>query len=335
MGDQMSGIVRAGAAWLLVAIVLAACVAKRDLALGGDRYLISMAGNRYVGIGGVEQSFHRRAQEIAAAHGFDSYKVIEFRSGFEPAPGGGFDPFAKGTIQLYQSARNGGSTAPGANGTGTPGSGGRSTGTAFAVAPPRGILITNAHVVHECREITVRQPDGTVSPAIVLAADQANDLALIKVASSTSDPAQFRGSPEIRQGDNVVAIGFPLSTLLSPGTTTTLTTGTVSASTGFQNDSRLLQVSAPIQPGNSGGPLLDQSGHVVAIVSASLNAVKLAATRGIIPENVNFAIKVSVARAFMDANGIAYRVVASERLLPTAEIGDQARRFTNFVTCTS
>ncbi len=334
MGDQMSGIVRAGAAWLLVAIVLAACVAKRDLALGGDRYLISMAGNRYVGIGGVEQSFHRRAQEIAAAHGFDSYKVIEFRSGFEPAPGGGFDPFAKGTIQLYQSAGNGGSTAPGANGTGTPGSGGRSTGTAFAVAPG-GILITNAHVVHECREITVRQPDGTVFPAIVLAADQANDLALIKVASSTSDPAQFRGSPEIRQGDNVVAIGFPLSTLLSPGTTTTRTTGTVSALTGFQNDSRLLQVSAPIQPGNSGGPLLDQSGHVVAIVSASLNAVKLAATRGIIPENVNFAIKASVARAFMDANGIAYRVVASERLLPTAEIGDQARRFTNFVTCTS
>jgi len=168
MGDQMSGIVRAGAAWLLVAIVLAACVAKRDLALGGDRYLISMAGNRYVGIGGVEQSFHRRAQEIAAAHGFDSYKVIEFRSGFEPAPGGGFDPFAKGTIQLYQSARNGGSTAPGANGTGTPGSGGRSTGTAFAVAPaasssPMPMSFTNA-VRLRFGNRTVRFPLQSCSP---------------------------------------------------------------------------------------------------------------------------------------------------------------------------
>src|SRR5260221_14764885 len=107
MGDQMSGIVRAGAAWLLVAIVLAACVAKRDLALGGDRYLISMAGNRYVGIGGVEQSFHRRGQENPPPHRFGSYKVLGFRSGFGTPPAGGVYPFAKGTYQPYYSPRKG------------------------------------------------------------------------------------------------------------------------------------------------------------------------------------------------------------------------------------
>ena len=62
--------------------------------------------------------------------------------------------------------------------------------------------------------------------------------------------------------------------------------------------------------------------------------VNLAAPRGIVPENVNFAIKASVARAFMDANGVPYRVAASERQMSTAEIGDQARKFTSFVTCT-
>jgi S1-C subfamily serine protease len=331
----MSGIVRYAAACLLVAFALAGCVGKRDVALGNDRYMISIPGSRFLGIGVAEQNFHKRAQEIAAAHGFDSYKVIEFRSGFEPSPGGGLDPYAKGTIQLYQSARNVASGAPGGDAKGALTSGRRASGTAFAVAAG-GLLVTNAHVVHECRDITVRQGDGTVLPATLLAADQVNDLALIKVASpTTSDPALFRGSPDIRQGENVVAIGFPLSYLLSAGSATTLTTGTVSALAGVKGDSRLLQVSAPIQPGNSGGPLLDQSGHVVAIVSSSLNAVKLAATQGIIPENVNFAIKTSVVRAFMDANGVAYRVAASERPLPTAEIGDQARRFTHFVMCTS
>jgi S1-C subfamily serine protease len=314
---------------LVLAIGLTGCTRQRDTELGGDRYLISSTGTPFSGIAAVEQSFHQHAKEVATAHGFDAYKVVDLKSGFEPTPAG-LRPVIRGTIQLYQGPQN---TASGGKGKGAPNARGRASGTAFAVADG-GILITNAHVVHECRDITVRQADGTVLPAAVLAADQTNDLALIKIASPTPDPAQFRGSPDIRQGDSVVAIGFPLSDLLSAGTSTTLTTGTVSALTGYKSDSRLLQLSAPTQPGNSGGPLLDQSGHVIAIVSAGLNAVNLAATRGIVPENVNFAIKASVARAFMDANGVPYRVAASERQMSTAEIGDQARKFTSFVTCT-
>jgi S1-C subfamily serine protease len=102
----------------------------------------------------------------------------------------------------------------------------------------------------------------------------------------------------------------------------------------MQNDSRVLQVSAPVQPGNSGGPLLDQSGHVVAIVSSRLNGSAAAVSTGTVPQNVNFAIKASVARAFMDAVGVPYRVALSEKQISTAEIGDQARKFTSFVTCT-
>jgi S1-C subfamily serine protease len=307
---------------------LMSCTHQRDTELGGDRYLVSATGSSFSGIAATEQSFHQHAKEVATAHGFDSYKVIDLKSGFEPTPGG-FRAVVRGTIQLYQGQQNTASS----KGKGGPNAGGRGSGTAFAVTDG-GILITNAHVVHECREITVRQADGTVLPAALLAADETNDLALIKIAAPTLELAQFRGSPDIRQGDNVIAIGFPLSNLLSQGTATTLTTGTVSALTGIRSDSRLLQLSAPIQPGNSGGPLLDQSGHVVAIVSSGLNAVKLAVTKGVIPENVNFAIKAAVMRGFMDVNGVSYHVAASERQMSTAEIGDLARKFTNFVICT-
>jgi S1-C subfamily serine protease len=312
---------------LAIAVALTGCVrtSARDLDLGANRYLVTADGNSNASLATLEQVFAQRARETAQQHGFDSYRVVEFGSGFERTPFGS-RPVAKGVVQLY----NAGNPAGGRT-TGRPADGG--TATAFTINAD-GVLLTNAHVAQDCREISVRQFDGTISPASLLAADRTNDLALIKLASPTPVAAQLRGNPEIRQGDNVIAVGFPLSDTLSSGTATTLTTGTVSALAGIGNDSRVLQVSAPIQPGNSGGPLLDQSGHVVAIVSSRLNGSAAAVSTGNIPQNVNFAIKASVARAFMDAVGIAYRVAPSEREMSTAEIGDQARKFTSFVTCT-
>jgi S1-C subfamily serine protease len=316
-----------GVFWLTIAVVLAGCTrtTSRDLDLGGNRYMVTAGGNGYTSVASVEALFAQRAREVAQLHGFDSYRIVQFGSGFESTPFGP-RPVAKGVVQVYNTGPAAGGKQPGR-------SSGGGTGTAFTVNAD-GVLLTNAHVAQDCREITVRRFDGTITPASLLAADRTNDLALIKMALPTPELAQFRGSPDIRQGDNVIAVGFPLSNLLSPGTSTTLTTGTVSALAGLKSDSRVLQISAPIQPGNSGGPLLDQSGNVVGIASSVMNGVAVAASIGVIPENVNFAIKASVARAFMDANGVVYRVAPSERQLPTAEIGDQARKFTNFVTCT-
>jgi serine protease Do len=73
------------------------------------------------------------------------------------------------------------------------------------------------------------------------------------------------------------------------------------------HDSRYLQISAPIQPGNSGGPLLDASGHLVGIVTAGLDAVRMAKLVGDIPQNVNFALKAEVARTFLDSKRIGYQ----------------------------
>jgi len=310
--------------WLAIGVVLTGCVrtSVRDLNLGANRYLVTADGNGNASFATLEQVFAQRARELAQQHGFDSYRVVEFRSGFEKMPFG-TQQVAKGVVQLYNADKSA---------TGQPIAGG-GTGTAFAVNAD-GVLLTNAHVAQDCREISVRRFDGAISPASLLAADRANDLALIKIASPTPDAAQLRGNPEIRQGDNVIAVGFPLSNTLSAGAATTLTTGTVSALAGVGNDSRVLQISAPIQPGNSGGPLLDQSGRVVAIVSSRLSGSAAAVSTGNVPQNVNFAIKTSVARAFMDAVGVTYLVAPSDRPLSTAAIGDQARKFTSFVTCT-
>ena len=101
----------------------------------------------------------------------------------------------------------------------------------------------------------------------------------------------------------------------------------------MRDDSRYLQISAPVQPGNSGGPLLDASGHLVGIVTAKLNAMRLARFTGDIPQNVNFALKAEVARTFLDSKGIVYQTARSDQQLSPADVGDIARPFTVHVEC--
>jgi S1-C subfamily serine protease len=128
-----------------------------------------------------------------------------------------------------------------------------------------------------------------------------------------------------------VVVGFPLRGLLAAEAT--VTSGEVSALAGLRNDNRHLTISAPVQPGNSGGPLLDSSGNLVGVIVSKLNAQQVAQVTGDIPQNVNFAIKSSVARNFLEANGVDFEVAASGETIPTADIADRARRFTYLVEC--
>ena len=129
----------------------------------------------------------------------------------------------------------------------------------------------------------------------------------------------------------MVVVGFPLPGLLA--SEAIVTTGTVSALAGIGNDTRFLQITAPVQPGNSGGPLLDEGGHIVGIVVSKLNAMIIAKATGDIPQNINFAIKGAVAKSFLDSQSVEYETGASSKTLASAEIGAAAKKFTLPLEC--
>lgn len=205
-----------------------------------------------------------------------------------------------------------------------------SSGSAFVVAT-KGVVMTNSHVINQCKEITTSR-NGRKLSGTVLARDSQSDLALIDFAEPLGPKASFRDGRNIRPGDTVVAVGFPLPGVLA--SEANVTVGIVSAMAGLRNDSRYLQITAPVQPGNSGGPLLDVSGNVVGIVTAKLDAAAVLRVTGDIPENVNFAVKASLVRSFLETNNIDYATAPSVRELKPADIGDAARGFTIRVECT-
>ena len=109
--------------------------------------------------------------------------------------------------------------------------------------------------------------------------------------------------------------------------------GIVVALAGPGNDYRLMQISAPIQKGNSGGPVLDSAGNIVGVVVSKLNALKVARATGDIPQNVNFAVSAGTARTFLDAEGVAYATAPSDTDRPPEDVAAAARKFTVLVEC--
>jgi S1-C subfamily serine protease len=204
------------------------------------------------------------------------------------------------------------------------------TGTGFLVST-NGHLVTNAHVVQGC----VGDIQGNLSgeaPAKLrlVSSDETNDLALLQVPGTFKDIAKIRDKA-IQSGDSIVAIGYPFHGLLTSDFT--VTTGIVSSLSGIMNDTRFLQISAAIQPGNSGGPLLASSGDVVGVVAAKLNAFKFARATGNIPENINFAIKTGALRDFLDNSVVPYQISDAKAELKTADIARNARTFTLLISC--
>ena len=165
----------------------------------------------------------------------------------------------------------------------------------------------------------------------VVANDEGNDLSLLKTNTVQATVATFRGGKGIRAGDDVFAFGYPLQGVLSDRPK--ITKGMVNSLQGMGNDTRMMQISAPVQPGNSGGPLLDYAGNVVGVVTSKMDAILMAEYTGDIAQNVNFAIKASLTRDFLDANSIDYETAPSTTKLEAADIADKAEKFTVLVEC--
>lgn len=197
-------------------------------------------------------------------------------------------------LKMYPTATNGSSLTTNGN---------TWSGTGFALN--NGYIATNYHVVENANNITVQGIAGNASEkysASVIATDKVNDLALIQIKDS-----KFYGFGQIpyrvktstsNVGENVFVLGYPLVTTM--GNEIKLTTGVISSKTGFMGDVALYQISAPIQPGNSGGPLFDNQGNLIGIVNAKHKGA----------ENVGYAIKASYLNNLVES-------VASSSILPS------------------
>jgi S1-C subfamily serine protease len=206
------------------------------------------------------------------------------------------------------------------------------TGTGFVISSS-GHVVTNNHVIDRCVGDIHGNLNGESPVALrVVSSDETNDLALLQAPGSFKEVATIR-EKAIHSGDTVVAIGYPFHGLLTSDFT--VTTGIVSSLSGIFNDTRYLQISAAVQPGNSGGPLLDTNGQIVGMVAAKLNALKIAKATGDIPENINFAIKTGMIRDFLDNSVVAYQTSEANTELKTADIARNARAYTLLISCTA
>ena len=206
-----------------------------------------------------------------------------------------------------------------------------SSGSGFVVSDDR--ALTNFHVVKGCSRLIARNARGQTATVTTVATDPQRDLALLGVPAHIVPPLSFRDSPAVARGEAVVTYGFPLTGLLSSGPS--LTTGNISALAGLRDDPAQYQISAPVQPGNSGGPLLDMQGHVVGVVVAKLNALQVARmTGGDIPQNVNFAIKGEQAAAFLtEKNVTLHRAASTGDALRADQVGEIANASVLFIEC--
>jgi S1-C subfamily serine protease len=205
-------------------------------------------------------------------------------------------------------------------------------GTGFVISA-NGHIVTNQHVVAGCGEIRGNLTGEPSTTLRLVSSDESNDLALLQgPATSFKEFARIRDRA-IHSGDSVVAIGFPYHGLLTSDST--VTTGIVSSLSGLLNDTRFLQISAAVQPGNSGGPLLDTGGLIVGMVAAKINALKFVRATGNIPENINFAIKTGAIRDFLDNSVVPYQTAEPKGDLKTTDIAGAARAYTLLISCTA
>jgi S1-C subfamily serine protease len=197
---------------------------------------------------------------------------------------------------------------------------GNSTGSGFAVNA-LGYFVTNEHVVSDCKFIKLRENERFYTGKII-SKDKELDLAIVKI--SASNGTQYvHFATNIRTGDDVVALGFPLGDAL--GNEIKVTTGNISAMVGLQGDKKTLQFTAPIQPGSSGGPLLNRKGALVGVNSSGL--------RGADFENINFAVKSIELQKYLSNNKVEFSVSSQSDEISTADIVERGNKYTKQFFC--
>lgn len=200
------------------------------------------------------------------------------------------------------------------------------------VATREGLIVTNHHVVDDCSVISVVDTRRQRFTAKLVASDAEHDLALLKAATTFDETAAFRMDAAVQAGESVTVVGYPLASILG-SSEPNVSFGYVSATAGVRGDRSRFQISAPVHKGNSGGPILDQSGNVIGIVSAKLNALAVQKKTGDLPQNISFGVKATVAQAFLESHNVRYRDGAKREKLENTEVASIGKAATVLVAC--
>jgi S1-C subfamily serine protease len=196
----------------------------------------------------------------------------------------------------------------------------KATGTGFFVSP-NGALVTNHHVVANCAAVTVTMSDGTVIPAEVVATEEGEDLALLKIDRNVAVSASFRQGALPKSGSTIAVIGFPLHgrVAIKP----------IFVSGHMVQDPQMLRpmngrfpLKADIRRGNSGGPVIDDGGLVVGVVTAKVNTPEMFERTGQVVRDIGLAIDIATVREFLKRNGSEF-----SELPPQRPIQDEAKLF--------
>jgi hypothetical protein len=174
-----------------------------------------------------------------------------------------------------------------------------SSGSGFAVSED-GYVVTNHHVIEGCQKVLVHSKEQSVQ-AIIVTSDPQNDLALLKAdfIPETVFPLSA-DRPELLQ--DIYVAGYPFGKNIS--SSVKVTKGIISSLTGIGNNFSNIQIDAALQPGNSGGPILDEKGNVVGVAVAKLDAELILENFGSLPEDTNFGIKSNIVKNILDSNGV-------------------------------
>lgn len=205
------------------------------------------------------------------------------------------------------------------------------SGSGFVV-DDSGDVLTNNHVINHCKSIVLKPMGFPPVAARVDATDPKNDLAVVRATNATvGEPVHFRNqSQPAKLGESIGVIGYPLAGILSSEPKATF--GQINSVAGINDDYTLLQISAPVQPGNSGGPVFDASGLVIGVVVSQASAA-MTVVAGNVPQNVNFAVRGEVAQIFLAAHGIKFSTSRRWHTQATDEIAATGEKSTVFVAC--
>ena len=201
------------------------------------------------------------------------------------------------------------------------------TGSAWRVA--ESVYVTGLHVVEACG--AVRLGNGSQArSATVLGRDKAADLAVLRSELPTDNSLSLREAAP-RAAEPVLVAGFPLQNVLASGPQ--VSTGIVTALAGIRDDASRIQISAPIQPGNSGGPVLDREGLVLGVAASTLGTLAATIATGTVPQNVNFAIRVDRVAALLRRLDIQLSTMATTSPMTTEEVAARAMSSVVLVEC--